>query len=123
MIASRPVAAHFGSGLLAGMALLLLAVLCLGQDEGKRNQEIPAPTHKNVPYGAHERNALDFWQAKSDKPAPLVVFIHGGGFTGGSKDQINANILNELLEAGISVAAMHYRLLKDVPLPAAHQDA
>jgi len=123
MIASRTVAASFGSGLLAGMALLLLGVPCLGQDTGKQGQDKPAPTHRNFAYGPHERNVLDFWQAKSDKPAPLVVFIHGGGFTGGSKDQINANVLKELLEAGISVAAIHYRLLKDAPLPAAHQDA
>ncbi len=120
MIASRTIAMRFGSGLLAGMALLLPAIPCVGQDAGAQK---PAPTHKNVAYGPHERNALDFWQAKSDKPAPLVVFIHGGGFTGGSKDQINANVLKELLEAGISVAAIHYRLLKDAPLPAAHQDA
>ncbi len=35
MITSRTVAARFGSSLLVGMVLLLLAVLCLGQDTGK----------------------------------------------------------------------------------------
>lgn len=33
----------------------------------------------NVPYGPHERNVLDFYQAKSETPTPLVVNIHGGG--------------------------------------------
>src|SRR3954466_7126937 len=39
------------------------------------------PTFADVPYGPFERNKLDFWKAKSDKPAPVIVFIHGGGFT------------------------------------------
>lgn len=80
------------------------------------------PTHANVSYGPHERNLLDLWLAKSDKPAPLAIFIHGGGFIGGSKEQINTRELNELLDAGISVAALNYRLLTQAPLPAAHQD-
>ncbi len=40
----------------------------------------PRPDEENVKYGPHERNVLDLWMAKSDKPAPLVLFIHGGGF-------------------------------------------
>ncbi|MGH7943948.1 MAG: alpha/beta hydrolase fold domain-containing protein [Opitutaceae bacterium] len=74
-------------------------------------------------YGPHERHVLDFWQAKSDRPAPLAVFIHGGGWVNGSKEILNAAPLRELLEAGISVAALNYRLLAHAPLPAAHQDA
>jgi len=106
---------------MVGIALLLPAVPCLGQDKGKLPEK-PTPTHKNVAYGKHERHVLDFWQAKSDKPTPLVLFIHGGGFTGGSKDQINPAVLKELLDAGISVAALNYRLLNHAPLPAAHED-
>ncbi len=85
--------------------------------------ELPAPTHANVAYGTHERQVLDFWQAKSARPSPLAVFIHGGGFVGGSKEQVNARDLQQLLEAGISVTAVNYRLLSHAPLPAAHQDA
>jgi acetyl esterase/lipase len=81
-----------------------------------------APTHANIAYGPHERHVLDLWVAKTDAPAPLAIFIHGGGFIGGSKEQINARELNELLDAGISVAALNYRLLAQAPLPAAHQD-
>jgi hypothetical protein len=32
-----------------------------------------APDAADVPYGPHERNVLDFWRAKSAKPAPLVI--------------------------------------------------
>lgn len=83
----------------------------------------PTPTHANAAYGPDGRNVLDFWQAESDRPAPLAVFIHGGGFVGGSKDQLNPRELSELLDAGISVAAINYRLLAQAPLPAAQQDA
>lgn len=82
----------------------------------------PAPTKKNVSYGPHKRNVLDFWQAKSDKPTPLVIYIHGGGFRAGSKESLNAGVLRQLLDAGISVAALHYRFVADAPLPAAHHD-
>ena len=30
--------------------------------------EVPKPTYSEVPYGKHDRNALDFWKAKSDSP-------------------------------------------------------
>ena len=81
------------------------------------------PTNQDVKYGPHERNVLDFYRAESDEPTPLAVFIHGGGFRGGSKKGINRNTLQELLDAGISVAAVEYRLISDKPLPTAHLDS
>jgi acetyl esterase/lipase len=83
----------------------------------------PEPTFRNAAYGAHERNVLDFWKAAANRPAPLVIFIHGGGFRAGSKEGINAAVLRRLLDGGISVAAINYRLVPQHPLPAAHQDA
>jgi hypothetical protein len=65
---------------------------------------------------------LDLWQANSDRPTPLAVFIHGGGFRNGSKERIDAGTLRALLDAKISVAALHYRFTKHAPLPAAHYD-
>jgi hypothetical protein len=90
---------------------------CLAQRKDK-----PTPTFKNIAYGPHERNVLDFWQAQSDQPTPLVVYIHGGGFRNGSKDSIDADMLRALLKAKISVAALNYRLIDQAPLPAAHHD-
>lgn len=103
---------------------LLLSVPSLQAQNKKknRNRKMP-PTHANVRYGLHERNVLDFWQAESDSPAPLVVYIHGGGFRGGSKGSLNAGVLKQLLDSGISVAAIHYRLLAQAKLPAAHHDS
>ncbi|MEQ8278238.1 MAG: hypothetical protein RMA76_42055 [Deltaproteobacteria bacterium] len=71
-----------------------------------------AHTHyEDVPYGPFPRNALDFWQADTSTPAPVIVFIHGGGFQGGSRDQVHANgiLVPSLLSQGISFAAISYR--------------
>ncbi|MEI2724090.1 MAG: alpha/beta hydrolase [Verrucomicrobiota bacterium] len=66
-----------------------------------------APTHANVAYGTHERQVLDFYQAKSDKPTPLVFHIHGGGWVYGDKKEVAH--LEKYLAAGISVVSINYR--------------
>ena len=86
-------------------------------------QSKPVPDLANIEYGEHTRNVLDVWFADTDKTTPMVIYIHGGGFKAGSKEKIRANELSELLEAGISVASINYRLLSNAPLPAAHIDA
>ena len=58
-------------------------------------------------YGEHERNVLDFWKAKSDKPTPLLFFIHGGGWQAGDKARVGG--LEQYLAAGISVVSINYR--------------
>ncbi|MFN3189029.1 MAG: alpha/beta hydrolase fold domain-containing protein [Aureliella sp.] len=74
---------------------------------------VPEPTVREVKYGEHPRHVIDFWQAKSDKPTPLVFVIHGGGWQGGSKERLQRFAdANALLEAGISVAACNYRYVK-----------
>jgi len=80
------------------------------------------PTHADVSYGPHKRNVLDFWKAEGDGPRPLLVYIHGGGWTGGDKKQSPA-ILRPFLEKGISYAACNYRLTPQSPLPAPVHDA
>jgi acetyl esterase/lipase len=62
----------------------------------------------NVPYGSHARQVLDFFQAKSDKPTPVVFYIHGGGWQGGDK-KVNPQ---RFLDKGISVAAINYRFVQ-----------
>lgn len=97
----------------------------ISQEKATPQKRAPqlSPTYANIKYGQHERNVLDFWAAQGDKPHPLAIYIHGGGFVGGDKSSINANMLNDLLNAGISVAAINYRFVQHAPLPAAHDDS
>jgi acetyl esterase/lipase len=83
------------------------------------------PTHADVAYGPHERNVLDFWQAEGDRPRPLLVFIHGGGWTKGDKSDrfAGAPDKRDLLAKGVSVASINYRLTPAAPLPAPVHDA
>jgi acetyl esterase len=82
------------------------------------------PTFADVKYGPYERNVLDFYQAKSATPTPLIVYIHGGGFVAGDKKTLNIFVLNAALQAGISVAAINYRFVdgKDVIFPVPQHD-
>lgn len=66
----------------------------------------PTPTQADFRYGPHERNVLDFWQAKSDKPTPVLFFIHGGGWQAGDKKGI---AVDPYLAQGISVVSINYR--------------
>ncbi len=104
------------------IALLVFNPNVYGDDKGKNkakraakkveqyDKSIPRPTFANVRYGKHSRHVIDFWQAKSDSPTPLAFVIHGGGWTGGSKERLHRFVdAPQLLAAGISVAAINYR--------------
>jgi len=71
---------------------------------------VPKPTLAGVRYGEHERHVLDFWRAASMAPTPVAFVIHGGGWTGGSKERLDRFVdAGALLQAGISVVAINYR--------------
>ena len=84
------------------------------------------PTNADIVYGPHQRNRLDLWLVNSGKPTPLLVCIHGGGFKGGdkSKYQQQVGLIKRMNDAGISVAAVTYRLTEGGkhPLPIAYHD-
>ncbi len=82
-----------------------------------------ATPHLDLAYGAHERNVLNFWQADGEGPRPLVIHIHGGGWTKGNKSRRPGRIGHEFLSQGISYASIDYRLTRMAPLPAPVRDA
>jgi acetyl esterase/lipase len=81
------------------------------------------PKFADVSYGSDERHRLDVWQAPGDAPAPLVIFIHGGGWHGGDKSDIPPKLLAFLLERGLSVASINYRFTSRARLPGPVHDA
>lgn len=76
--------------------------------------DAPPPTKSDVAYGEHPKQVLHFWQADADEPAPLLFFIHGGGWQAG--DRMNGQLLSmlpNLLEKGISVVSVEYRFIRE----------
>jgi acetyl esterase/lipase len=80
--------------------------------------------YKDIAYGPHERNRLDAYLADAGKePSPVLVFFHGGGYVGGDKSAIlGMTLLQECLEAGISVVSCNYRFITKAPFPAPMED-
>lgn len=72
--------------------------------------QIPPPTIPDVAYGQHPKQVLDFYKADSNQPTPLVFYIHGGGWMGGSKKPVG---VANYLKAGISVVSIEYRFIPE----------
>ncbi|GAB5562584.1 MAG: alpha/beta hydrolase [Synoicihabitans sp.] len=83
----------------------------------------PPITHENVAYGDHTNQIMDVTLASISGSAPAVIYIHGGGFTGGSHDRVSPAKVQRYLDAGIHHISVEYRLLKHAPFPAPHEDA
>ena len=112
------------------IAVLFLIVAAagagFGQDESDaKKEEIvkPQPAIADGKYGQFERNTFDLWKPKAKKRTPLVVFIHGGGLSSGSKEKLSANQLNKMLEAGFAVMAINYRLTGEAVFPQHFMDS
>jgi hypothetical protein len=107
------------------LLIILIGFAILPADLAAQRQRapLPEPTHANVAYGEHPQQVIDFWLVEGKGKRPMVVYIHGGGFRGGSKNSVGAARIDQLRKAGIHVASVEYRLIGDAPLPSAHDDA
>jgi acetyl esterase/lipase len=88
-----------------------------------------SPSLENVSYGEHPRQVLDFYQAESNKPTPLVFYIHGGAWVKYDKTLMWKHLKGQrLLDNGISIVSINYRYLehaddKEAPVSAPLNDA
>ena len=70
--------------------------------------------------GGHERNRLDLYlPEKAEGRLPLIVWIHGGGWQGGSKEGCPAV---PFATKGYAVASINYRLSQHAVFPARIED-
>lgn len=106
--------------------LLPLAVVCLvygptWAQKGPAKLPAGVTLEKDVAYGPHERQKLDVFVPAGDGPFPIVVWVHGGGWQGGSKE--NAPQVLRMMPQGYAAASINYRLSQHAVYPAQIHDA
>jgi acetyl esterase/lipase len=79
-----------------------------------------APGAADIAYGPGPRQVLDLTQPRGTSTAPVLVMIHGGAFRAG--DKADLAIWPEILEAGIAVVRVNYRLSGTDIWPAQGED-
>lgn len=82
---------------------------------------------RDIPYGPDPRHRLDYFRPDDAKggwghPRPVVVFMHGGSWRTGSKDDY-AFVGYRLAQEGYEVIIANYRLVPDIRFPAFVEDA
>lgn len=109
------------------LALPLLALFSVGICFSQGTGPAPMGTSRSlrdleyIPDG-HERHKLDLHlTAPSDTPLPLIIWVHGGGWQNGSKE--NCPPLRQgYLEKGYAIASINYRLSQHAVFPAQIED-
>ena len=69
----------------------------------------------NVKYSfTYPEDVMDVYLPPKYNNAKIILYIHGGGWTGGDKEEFPKYLLDELVgKKGYVVASMNYRLIKD----------
>ncbi|HEX4367624.1 MAG TPA: alpha/beta hydrolase [Rhodopila sp.] len=76
---------------------------------------------QNVRYAPGNRHELDIYAPSGEKPAPVVVFIYGGGWKDGNKAEYRF-VAAALAARGFLTVVPDYRLFPQVRFPAFLQD-
>ncbi|HUJ75897.1 MAG TPA: alpha/beta hydrolase [bacterium] len=79
----------------------------------------------DIAYGADPKEKLDVYQPAGNGPAPIVIFVRGGGFVGADKnsnDVIYSNVAVALARQGLLGINANYRLAPAHPWPAGAED-
>lgn len=81
-----------------------------GRQRGGGNRQAD-PAMQTMSYGQDQLQALDFWPGAT-ADAPLVVFVHGGGWKRGDMQMMRGSAkLTHWQAAGYAVASINYRLV------------
>lgn len=101
----------------------ILTFLLIGLDAHSQVLPTSVSEKKDIIYSTigDWQGKLDMYFPKSKKKLPLVIYIHGGGWTHGSKDR-EYDKIKVFFENGYAVANIGYRLAGQAPAPAAIND-
>jgi acetyl esterase/lipase len=114
--------------------LLRLTAICFltvmtahAQQSQPRRPQGPPPVPEGVRAlrdleyvpGGGKAQSLDLYLPQSDRPTPLIIWIHGGAFRAGDKAQCGAV---GFTRRGYAAASLNYRLSGQAVFPAAIED-
>jgi acetyl esterase/lipase len=111
----------------------LLGALIVGRVVRREKGRVAAPASpaasvasspRTISYGPSKNQVYDVWQAENATgPAPLVVFVHGGGWTNGSKDSASGPYKStHYPQRGYAYASINYRLVPEATVEDEAQD-
>ena len=101
------------------IVVLLLSLGCLGTTFAQGL----TPLHKDLAYDDKDpAQVLDVYLAKSKKPLPAMIYIHGGGWEAGSKNHLPGWLASGVKENRFSVVSVEYRFTKVATHPAQTND-
>jgi acetyl esterase/lipase len=80
---------------------------------GAEGRQGPAtPPTQTLAYGPDSLQALDLWVPAGAKNVPLVLYVHGGGWKRGSKNNATARAMPaHMMAQGYAFASIDYRLV------------
>ncbi len=107
------------------IASLLLVLTCLAQAADDRTQtNIAYKSGDKLSTYEKERCKLDLYLPAKGEGFTTLVWFHGGGLTGGSKEsEVMKRLGSSLAEEGIAVVVPNYRLSPKAKYPAYIDDA
>ena len=103
-------------------AVCLLGISHLSFAQSPQRDLAGVTVHRDLAYveNGHARQKLDLYlPEKSAGPLPVIVWVHGGGWATGSKEQCGAK---RFAQQGYAVASIGYRLSGDAIFPAQIED-
>jgi acetyl esterase/lipase len=80
---------------------------------------------KDVRYGPHERNLVDVYRPRAIENAPVLVYVHGGGYRTGDRDlnaQVYSNVPTYFARNGVLAMNATYRLAPEAEWPSGALD-
>ena len=87
------------------------------QDDGSKAAAETSQSISIVQFGDHELQVLDYYPVESSDPAPLVLFVHGGGWTGGDKQTpATPTKVSHFQGRGFHFASTNYRLVPEATI-------
>jgi len=111
------------------MKLSLLSLLLAATAAAQLDPPLRIPDNVEVQsdivyarYGAREMHLDLYLPKQASGPSPVVVWIHGGGWRGGTKNAFSRQAAH-MASLGVAGACIEYRLSGEKPWPAAMNDS